>query len=174
MHPKIRFYLDTGRSNPAVDLKPLQRTLHAEFAWWVANGHHTRDFFCAVDHAVALLMLAYMVGGESEWLQAAEAIPPAPLPTVNQLRLDMPPEARHRFYSASGELNPEVQDQRLRDALEPVFQQWVVSGYHPRDFAQAAGDVAVSIHYDFDTARSLAGLGGGRTAEEYLTQLRVL
>lgn len=163
---KERLYDEDGKANPAF-LSPLRRPLHQLFAHWVHTHHHERDFIVAVEHTALALYADYLLGGAPAFL--GETLPDAVLLPVPGAPLPHS-GARVRLYDDQGDLAPSPEAlQLLRSVLAPLFLGWAMQPRVAREFVLAVHDVAVSLCYDYSICQSLGGLGGGLTAEQFMT-----
>lgn len=166
--PKLRLYSEDGNTNQA-RVASLRDPLHRLFSRWINTHHQARDFVVAMDHSATSIYGEYVLSGAPRFDGEP---PPAPvlLPLPDLLVQAAGP--RHRFYNDEGALNVDSETlQEHRTVLAPLFLAWAMQNYLERDFIAAVRDVAVGLCYDYTVCRSLGGdLGGGFTAEEFITQ----
>lgn len=166
--PKLRLYGEDGNTNPAM-VVALRDPLHRLFSRWINTHHQERDFVVAMDHSATLMYGEYVLASGPRF--DGESLPaPVLLPLPDRLIQAAGP--RHRFYNDAGTLNVSSETlQEHRTVLAPLFLAWSMQNHLERDFVTAVRDAAVGICYDYSVCRALGGdLGGGFTAEEFITQ----
>jgi hypothetical protein len=168
--PKLRYYGESNDSNPAFKIPALQAVMHKLFCRWVRLNYHIRDFAVAIEDEAHLLYFDYLAAGKPVFEEKAElpeekkalaACPPVPVKTA----ATEPPK---RLYVDNGDVNLEVDVSGMRTALAPFFLYGLLANWFPRDFIALAKDLASSTLYDYQISSSMGGLGGCKTAEEFL------
>lgn len=162
--PTQRLYLDNGNKNPVINSTELAENLKALFANWVRSGYHERDFIEAADHVAGVVYAEYLIMGAPDLKH--EVLTDVAIPKKKDVRV--PGQTKPRFYNQDGDLESGFDVEDMRKVFATRFVEWVNRGYHGRDFLQAVQDEATSVYYDYGICSSFAGLGGGKTAEEYL------
>ncbi|VTU42029.1 MULTISPECIES: hypothetical protein [unclassified Variovorax] len=163
-----RFYGDDNLANPAAELRELRIQLHATYTHWIARNWHPRDFVCAVEHTADVAFASFLLEGSPDF--SGEPPPPLEPAILAVPRSGQDHGAPIRFYDELSSLSPEIDPKALDRVLAPHFIRWVLDGWLARDFKQAASACAAGIVYDHHLCSQLGGLGGGRTALEFLTE----
>lgn len=167
--PKIRLYTDDGNTNPAVDLRPLAQVLHLLFCRWIAAHYHDRDFLDAIDHVATCLYVDYLVAGQpavDESTQGAPTLPSFPSRCTPAMETLKGPKLR--FFGDDSKLNGQVDIEEFRLALIPYLEYWLRFRALARDFIEAATNAASSVYHDYTISYSMGGLGGCKTAEQFV------
>lgn len=165
-----RYYGDDCRVDPTLDLTDLKRLLHAAYTHWVVRDWHLRDFECAVEHCATMAYAAYSMDTRNGRNIAAEPLPSLPVIALATLPKKLTVGSAHRLYDELNALSPEIDLSMLDRVLGTVMAHWVAGGWHPRDFIQAAKDCAAALVYDHQICSAMGGLGGGRTATQFLSE----
>jgi hypothetical protein len=167
--PKIRLYLDNGKTNPLVDTSILSQHMRAMFIHWVRAHRHEYDFIDAAENVATGLYTDYLMHGSPDLTIPGTVMPdfgklgPAPVPSQVQLK-----KPALRYYDAKGDLELEIDTDPYRQVLIPFMFRWIAANYHQREFIQVVKDVALTVYHDFTIACSMGGLGGCKTREEFL------
>jgi hypothetical protein len=167
LQPPKRFIRDDNTVNPEADLRELSTQLHASYTHWVARNWHQRDFVCAVEHAADYALSVYLMEGSPDF--AGEELP-ALAPTTLAAPVAPSHSAPVRLYDELSSLSPEIDTKALDRVLAAHFIRWVMEGWLARDFKQAASSCASAILYDHHLCSQLGGLGGCRSALEFLSE----
>lgn len=162
--PTQRLYLENGNKNPAINSTELNVNLQALFANWVRAGYHERDFIEAAAHVAGVIFAEYLIMGGPDLKD--EVLTDVTITKKKDARV--PGQSKPRFYNQDGDIESGFDVEDMRKVFATRFVEWVNRGYHGRDFMQAVHDESTSVYYDYDICRDFAGLGGGKTAEEYL------
>jgi hypothetical protein len=168
--PKIRLYLDDGKTNPEIDTKTLKKCVLGMFIHWVNSGRHERDFVEAMSHTATGLYADYLLLGSPVLPEPYEEIPDyVPPPVAALVPAAEQGKPRPRFYDDEGNLTPGINTEPYRLVLLPFLYRWVAANYHQREFIQAVSDVAISVYHDYTISCSMGGLGGCKTRDEFLS-----
>jgi hypothetical protein len=166
--PRQRLYDEAGRVEATL-LAPLRQPLHQLFAHWVQTRHHARDFIVAMDHAASVLYANYLLEGAPDCSGMAP-FAPADVP-VPATVATAPSGPVMRLYDDEGNLAPSQDTLQLQQrVLAPLFLNWAMQPRVVREFILAVHDVASALCYDYDICQSMGGLGGGKTAEQFLAE----
>jgi hypothetical protein len=168
---KIRYYTDAGTANMAMHLPALDAVIHKLLCRWTRLNYHCRDFETAIEFEALGLYTDYLLAG-SPVFSEPDTVPDmdtalAACPSVPETTSSGP---LMRFYDDEGHLNGAMDMNGIRAALVPFFIYGLVAGWNPRDFVALAKDIAASAIYDLSISRSMGGLGGCKTPEEFLTR----
>jgi hypothetical protein len=167
---KLRYYTDAGSANPAMSHPALNPVIHKLLCRWTRLNYHCRDFETAVEFEALGLYADYLIGGSPSFTDLGTV--PGPDTALAEC-LPVPDTTAtapvQRFYNDEGDLNGAVDMRGIRAALVPFFIYGIAENWNMRDFVALAKDAAVSAIYDMSIARSMGGLGGCRTLEEFLT-----
>jgi len=170
----LRYYTQDSSVDKRAPTQAIAAALHPAYTHWVRANCHRRDFRCAAEHVADMLMCNYFMAAQvpAELPQYLELLPQTPRTPVElaPLARSRPTEPPKRFYDELCAIAPEVSLDALEAVLPPLFKQWCQAGWVARDFVCAVRDAAAVVVYDHEIAQSFAGLGGGRTETEYLTQ----
>lgn len=170
--PKLRYFEESGSSNPAFKIPAMHAVMHKLFCRWVRLNYHVRDFEVAIEGESNTLYLDYLLAGKPtfedkankpEEKEALAACPPVPAEPAEK-------GSPKRLYNDSGDVNVDVNVSGIRTALAPFFLYGILANWLPRDFVAMAKDVAASTLYDYQISASMGGLGGCKTAAEYLAK----
>ena len=166
--PKNRYYDDEGSVNPLLCLSGLKKQIHALFTYWVADNCLPHDFIEAIEHTATLFYIDYLWNGKPD---LSDEVFKYPVEMLELARFQKPEKQSSvlRFYGEDSNLNGRIDTSRQSEALAMFFIKWVADNWLARDFSQAAKDCAVSVLHDFDICKGMGGLGGGKTAEQFLT-----
>jgi hypothetical protein len=170
--PKIRLYLDNGKTNPEIDTSALNKYVRAMFIHWVNSNRHVRDFMEAMHHVALGLFCDYMMEGSPDLSGPEETLPAYIPPPVAAYEAPSPEPAavpRLRFHDDEGNLTLGIDTEPYRQVLIPFMIRWIVANYHPREFVQAVCDQAASVYHDYTISCAMGGLGGCKTREEFLS-----
>lgn len=160
-----RLYLDNGKKNPLINTTMLSMNLNALFANWVLSGYHERDFIEAAQHVATSIYGDHLLMGEPDFMRES-----LDEPTIRQVSDERAAGvAKVRFYDDAGNLTHTDTDS-MRKVLAIRYAEWLNQGFFARDFVEAVKNESVSIYYSYSTARSLEGLGGGKTVNELLSE----
>lgn len=163
-----RYFSNDGNSPAKLDPPAMSAQLHAAYTHWVGNNCHIRDFVAAVEHVAQFATAAWLIDGSP---RLNGQMPQLQAVALCNASLNKPQQgAALRFYDEHNEINPGVDLSLIERVIHHAFVNWVGDAWHPRDFRGFATDCADVLVYDHMLCRSLAGLGGGRTEQEFLTQ----
>lgn len=170
----LRYYAQDSSVDKRAPTMAIAAALHLAYTHWVRANCHRRDFRCAAEHVADMLMVNYFMAaqvpaGLPEYLALLPQTPRTPVELASLAR-NRPAEPAKRFYDELCAIAPEVSLDALEAVLPPLFKQWCLEGWVARDFVCAVRDAAAVVIYDHEIAQSFAGLGGGRTESEFLTQ----
>lgn len=169
---KTRLYLDSGTTNPDIDMHHMKVQVHALFCQWFKSNYNVRDFIEAIEHHTTSLFTTYLMDGAPE-IPANLLIPDAQTLASLEPFFEEPltaDELKPRFYTAAGALNSAIQlDEEFQAVFAQLFAHWVNRGYHARDFIQAAKDCATVVYHTYKTVSTMGSLGGSKTLEQFLS-----
>jgi hypothetical protein len=165
-----RYYDDSLSVNqdlPQNWKKAYEQQLHQLFTYWVAAGYLDRDFSSAARQAASMVLIQYLFDGKPS-LEGAAAPEYAPA-TLCPYRAVNPTSQALRYYDETSSINLQVDDSKFQPVIAVAFIQWVLQGWHARDFVQVTNDFCETLIYDFHMCCSLGGLGGGKDRKGFLT-----
>lgn len=167
---KKRYYddsLSVNKDLPSEWSAQYAQQLHILFAQWIRDNNLDRDFSSAVDQAVGLMFIQYLFDGMPSFEDSpAPDYEPAVLPSYKPADLSTPAK---RYYDETSSINLQVDGSKFQAVVAVAFVQWVLQGWHARDFIQATGDICETLIYDFHLCCSMGGLGGGKDRKDFLT-----
>jgi hypothetical protein len=171
MTSTVRLYLDDGKTNPDVNMAHMRQQVHALFCVWVKSNYHVRDFLQALEHQSTAIFTDYLLGGSPRIPEDLLLSDDETLATLTPF-FDEPmteDSLKPRFYTADGHLNPEISlDEEFQAVFAQLFAHWVHVGNNPRDFINAVKDCGASTYHGYTICKSLNGMGGGKTIDQYI------
>jgi 8-oxo-dGTP pyrophosphatase MutT (NUDIX family) len=163
----LRYYLENGKQNPMLSQPTLVQQLHAYYTHWVQMNYHQRDFVVAMEHVATMLYIEGVYAGQIGQDEHVPSFNPLPMA---ELQKNPTLSSPTRFFDDLGFLSHAVDTSLCSTFLPREFCIWLKKGGHGRDFIQAVKDLAAVEVQRHCQARSLCGLGGEMTADQFLTQ----
>ncbi len=170
--PVKRYFQDNNQTHPDAAGLGFEAALHPAYVRWVAQNGHRRDFRTCVEHEANLWVFEYLVARQAPADFALRL--PNVLPTVALRTTKTASDMPERFYDETCAINPKLNNAEVAEVLPVMLRKWLEQGWLCRDFPHAVTSAADALVYDHELALSFQGLGGGPTAEDFLTTARPL
>lgn len=160
----------TGAAHLVV--QELCADLHILYASWIRQHGHRRDFAPAVHHEASMVYVNYALDGHPDFGPDLIDLPTRVLPPFEEPSEEVKAGGPKRLYTDDCYLNGELDTSDFAMTMAPHFIRWTQVGFDPRSFADAAQNLALQEVYDHEICQAMGGLGGCKTAAQFLSEQR--